>query len=357
MTPHVGTADSRISSYFFFALLLGAAAATVFIFLPFLSPVLLALAASVIVFPVHRRLTRFFGSGSFRETLSALITVILVVVVMLVPAFFLIESIYGEVQTLYGLLIDEANRSQVIAALNTAWSSLSNVAFGLLPPHTFDSFNVTDSLKSGLEWVFTNLDTVFTSIAKVAAYAVIFLLALFYFVRDGVALRRMAMSWSPVLAANEEYIARTFRKAIHSVFAGTLVVALLEGLSTGLAFLVFGIPAPALWGTMAAVAALVPAFGVTLIILPGVAYLILTGNYVYAAGLLIWGYAVIILVDHLLGPTLMNRGIKIHPFVILLSVLGGLLMFGIIGFVMGPLIVVFLFTLLEIYRTSFNVKT
>ena len=105
---------------------------------------------------------------------------------------------------------------------------------------------------------------------------------------------------------------------------------------------------------MAAVAALVPVFGVTLIILPGVAYLILTGNYPFAAGLFIWGYTVIILVDHLLGPYLINRGIKIHPFLILLSVLGGLLIFGVIGFVMGPLLLVFLFTLLEIYKTSSN---
>ncbi len=291
-----------------------------------------------------------------RRTLASFLTVLLVLVVILVPAFFLLESIYGEVQTLYGLLVDEANRSEVIHALNVAWTSLSNVALGLLPQHTFNSFNITELLKSGLEWIFANLDKVFTSIATIAAYSLIFLLALFYFLRDGTSLRKMLISWSPLLEANEEYISHTFKRAIRSVFAGTLVVAIIEGISTGLAFTVFGIPAPSLWGTVAAVAALVPAFGVSLIILPGAAYLILTGNYIYAAGLLIWGYTVIIVVDHLLGPALINRGIKIHPFLILLSVLGGLLTFGIIGFVMGPLILVFLFTLLEIYKTSFNSK-
>ena len=315
---------------------------------------MLALAAAVIVYPLYGYLSKAFGEGSFRDNISALLTVIVVVVVLIVPAFFLIEGMYGEVQTLYALLIDEANRSEVITALNTAWSSLSTVALGLLPAHTFNSFNITDTLKSGLEWVFSNLDIVFSSIAQVSAYALIFLLALFYFLRDGSSLSKMFFSWSPELSSNEDHITNTFKKTIRSVFAGTLVVALLEGLSTGLAFLVFGIPAPALWGTVAAVAALVPVFGVTLIILPGIAYLVLVGNYLYAVGLFIWGYSVIVLVDHLIGPNLINRGIKIHPFLVLLSVLGGLLTFGIIGFVMGPLILVFLFTLLEIYRTSFN---
>ncbi|MDE1941033.1 MAG: AI-2E family transporter, partial [Patescibacteria group bacterium] len=342
----------RMSSYFFFIVLLGAFLAAIFIFLPFLSPVLLALAAAVIVYPVYRDLRRFWGQGKLRDTLAALATVILVLAVILIPIFFLVGTIYGEVQTLYSLLIDEANRSAVINALNAGWTDLSNLAFGVLPPHSFDSFNVTESLKSGLEWVFANLDTVFTSLAKVAGYALIFLMALFYFLRDGVELKRMVFSWSPQLAQNEGYMTGTFKGAIRSVFAGTLVVSILEGLSIGLAFTVFGIPAPALWGTVAAVAALVPAFGVTLIVLPGAAYLALSGNFAFAAGLLLWGYAGIVLIDHIIGPNITNRGIKVHPFLVLLSVLGGLLMFGLIGFVLGPLILVILFTLLEIYKNA-----
>jgi len=269
-----------------------------------------------------------------------------------VPIFFLVGSIYSEVQGLYAALTDEAGRSQFISALNNSWSSLSNLVFGVLPPKSFDSFNITNYFKSALEWVFGNLDTIFSSLAKVAAYAVVFLLALFYFLRDGEALKKRVLSWSPLLETNEAHITATFKRAIRSVFAGTLAVSLLEGISTGLAFYVFGIPAPALWGTVAAVASLVPAFGVTLLLIPGAAYLVLTGNYLYAAGLLVWGYTVIFLVDHLLGPILVNRGIRIHPFLILLSVLGGLIMFGIVGFLMGPLILVFLFTLLDIYRKS-----
>ncbi len=345
--------NSRISSYFFFILLFAAVVAAVLILFPFLTPLVLAIAAAVIVYPVYSGIHRFLGTGPFKNTIAALITVILTLVVILVPLFFLAGSVYSEVQTLYGMLIDEANRSQVIDALNTPWKSLSSMVFGVLPQHSFDSLNITEYLKSILEWVFSNLDNVFSSLAKVVAYSVVFLLALFYFLRDGEMIKKRFISWSPLLDANDAYITQTFKKAIRSVLAGTLAVSLIDGVSIGLSFLTFGIPAPALWGTVAAIAALVPGFGTSLVVLPAVAYLVFTGSYVYAAGLLVWGYATIFIVDHILGPSLVNRGIHIHPFLILLSVLGGLLVFGIVGFVMGPLILVFLITLLDIYKNSF----
>jgi predicted PurR-regulated permease PerM len=106
------------------------------------------------------------------------------------------------------------------------------------------------------------------------------------------------------------------------------------------------------WGSIAAVAALIPGVGTALVVVPGVLYLFFTGSTGYAIGLLIWGLLAVGLIDNLLGPLVVNRGIKIHPFIILLSVLGGLTFFGLVGFILGPLIIAFLFALLEIYKNS-----
>jgi predicted PurR-regulated permease PerM len=344
--------NSRLSSYFFFVLLLGTTAAAVLVFLPFLTPIVLAIAVAVVLHPVYGDIIRLIGAGKIRKNLAAFVTVLLVLVIVMVPLFFLAGSIYSEVQTLYALLTDEANRSEVINALNSASQYLSNAVFGVLPAHSFDAFNITSYMKKGLEWLFTNLDMIFGSLAVFGGYVLVFLLSLFYLLRDGVELKNRVLSWSPQLTANQEFITRSFKKGILSVLSGTVAVSVLEGISTGLAFYVFGIPAPALWGTVALVASVVPGFGTSLIILPGVAYLLLTGNYVYGVGLLIWGYAAIIGIDHFLGPLLVNKGVHLHPFLVLLSVLGGIFVFGIVGFVMGPLILVFLVTLLEIYKTS-----
>src|SRR6185369_1295230 len=112
------------------------------------------------------------------------------------------------------------------------------------------------------------------------------------------------------------------------------------------------VPHPALWGSFAVIAALIPGIGTSLIIVPGVLYLFFTSTNLYALGLFIWGVLAVGLIDNYLGPILVHRGVNIHPFLILLSVMGGLIFFGPIGFIAGPLVVALLFALLEIYKTS-----
>ena len=345
---------TRLSSYFFLVILAVSFLAAIFIFLPFLTPLVLAAAAAVLVYPFYRQLILIAGNGRFRRTIAALITVVGVTVVILVPLSFLVGNMYAEIQSLYALLSDEGNRSQVVTALNNFSQDLSTMVFGVLPSYSFDSFNVTSYLKEGLQWAFANVDNLMTSLARVAGYILVFLLSLFYFLRDGVVFKEKVFSWSPLLEKNHHYIATTVKRAIRSVFAGTLVVAVLDGISIGVSFAVFGIPAPALWGTVAAVASLVPGFGIALVIIPGAFYFGLLSNYTSMFAILVWGYATVVLVDHIIGPSLVNTGVRIHPLAILLSVLGGIFMFGLVGFLIGPLILVTLFTLLEVYSKSTN---
>lgn len=346
--------NSRISSYFFFVLLLGAAVAAVMIFLPFLTSIVLGAAAAVVTYPIYRRIQKIFGVSAIRDNLSALCTVLFTLIVVLVPVFFLTFRIYSEIQSLYGVLIDESSRSQVIASLNSLSQWLSHSLFDVFPAYSFDSLNVTEYLKDALQWVFANLDTIFGSLTKVIGYVFVFLLALFYFLRDGATIKRRFISWSPLLDEHDEYISRTMKQAVKSVFAGTLAVSLIQGILTGVGFWIFGIPAAAVWGSLAALAALIPGVGTSLVIVPGVIYLAIFASPWQAIGLGIWGAFAVGLIDNLLGPYLINKGLNIHPFLILISVLGGLFTFGPVGFIFGPLILAFLFALLDLYRTSFS---
>ncbi len=344
----------NITTYFFFALLLCAAVAAVVIFLPFITPLLLAAAAAVISYPLYKFILRSLGHGGTRKNIAALATTIFILVVVLIPLFFLIAKIYSEIQSLYLLLIDESGRSQVISGLNSLSQSLSHTLFDAFPAYSFDSLNVTEYMKGTLVWVFSNLDTVFSGLAKVAAYVFVFLMATFYFLRDGAEIKRKFVSWSPLLDTHDEFITETFRRAIKSVFVGTITVSVVQGIMTGLGFLVFGIPAPAVWGSVAAVASLIPGIGTSLVIIPGIVYLFFIGQNIFAIGLLIWGIFAVGLIDNFLGPYMVNRGINVHPFLILISVLGGLVTFGIIGFILGPIILSLLFALMDIYKTSFS---
>jgi len=346
--------NPRIASYFFFILLLGTVTTVVIIVLPFLTPVLLAIVGAVIAYPLYMRVNKMLGKGSVRDSLSAFITVILVLIIVLVPLFFLIGSLYSEVQILYGTLTDEGGRSGIINSLNTVSATLSKSLFNIFPAYTFDSLNVTEYIKDLLVWLFSNLDKVFGSMAKVLGYVFVFLLSMFYFLRDGDTFKQKFISWSPLLDTYDEYITTTLRKAVWSVIAGTLTVSIIQGTLTGLGFYIFGIPAPAIWGSVAAIASLIPGLGTSLVIVPGAIYLLVTGNYLYAIGLAVWGVFAVGLIDNFLGPHLINKGVHAHPFLILISVLGGIATFGPIGFILGPLIIALLFALLDIYRKTWH---
>jgi len=104
-----------------------------------------------------------------------------------------------------------------------------------------------------------------------------------------------------------------------------------------------------LWGVIAAFGALIPGVGTTIVLVPAVLYLLWTSQYLFALGLFIWGTAAVGLIDNLLGPYLISRGNNLHPYMILLSVLGGVLAFGPIGFVVGPVLLSLFLVLIELY--------
>lgn len=346
--------NSRISSYFFFVLLLCAVVAAIFIFLPFLTPLILGGAMAVVSYPLYKWFCKIFAKGSDRSNWAALATTVVVLIVVLGPVFFLVASVYSETQSLYLALTDEGGRSQVITVLNSLSASLSHALFDIFPAYSFDSLNITEYFKKILEWAFANLDNIFGGLARVAGYAFVFLLALFYFLRDGAIFKKHFVSWSPLLDTHDEYVTRTLKRAILSIVFGALAVGVIQGILTGFGFWVFGIPAPSIWGSVAAVASLVPGLGTSLVIVPGIVYLVITGHYLYGIGLAIWGVFAVGLIDNFLGPHLLRRGIDVHPFIILISVLGGIAIFGPIGFVLGPLVLALLFALLELYKTSFS---
>ncbi|HEY4504038.1 MAG TPA: AI-2E family transporter [Candidatus Paceibacterota bacterium] len=344
--------NASSAHHFFTGLLLAVAILSVLIFLPFLTPLILALVLSIIFGPVYRFLLKIFFGNEERSTFASLMTLFLVILIVLIPGFFIVGKLYNEIQDMYYFLTEESSRSSVIVFLNSASDWLSNAFLNIYPSISFDSFNITDYLQLGVEWAFSNVDTLFTGIGKVVMGLFITFLALFYFLRDGKEFKRQLIALSPLVDTDDERILKRLEQAVYSIIAGSLVVGVIQGILTGIGFAIFHVPNPVAWGSVAAVAALIPGIGTALVLIPGTLYLFFTGSAVYALGLLIWGMLAVGLIDNLLGPILINKGIKIHPLVILLSVLGGLSFFGAIGFILGPLVLAFLFALLEIYRIS-----
>jgi Predicted permease len=167
--------------------------------------------------------------------------------------------------------------------------------------------------------------------------------------RDGEAIIAKLKVLSPLPNRYDTVVVQRLHDAINSVIRGALLIAVIQGILTGVGLTIFGVPNAVLWGSIAIVAALIPYVGTAAVLTPAIAYLFLIDRTGAAVGLLAWGIVAVGLIDNFLGPRLVNRGIRLHPVVILLAVLGGLAFFGPLGYILGPLVISLLFALLDIY--------
>jgi predicted PurR-regulated permease PerM len=176
----------------------------------------------------------------------------------------------------------------------------------------------------------------------------------FFLLRDGTRLVDLITRALPLGDARERLLFSKFAEVTRATIRGNLVVAIVQGALGGLIFWMLDIPAPVLWGVAMAVVSLIPAVGAGLVWLPFSIYLFVTGEVGAGLTLLIYGVLVIGLADNILRPILVGRDTKLPDWLVLLSTLGGIVMFGINGFVLGPLIAAVFIVFWQIFSRDYN---
>lgn len=332
---------------FLLILLAGALLLAFMIFRPFLAPLALAAVFAVVLQPLHNKILSKFGG---RESLAALVSVLVAAICILIPLAFIGAQILGEAGQLYASLFEPREGGNLVAtAINDLGQKFASIQPG---SETFFN-NLSEDLdvyaKRALEWLLSNLGAALSSISTLVLDLFIFFVALYYLLRDGQRLKKELISLSPLEDVDDEVVFGSLESAVNSVVKGSLTIALIQGAVTAIGFAIFGIPSAVLWGTVAAVAALIPAVGTSLVIIPAIIYLFVSGGIAQAIGLLIWGALAVGLIDNLLGPKLIGTGMRLHPLLVLLSVLGGIAFFGGIGIFLGPLTLSLLFAFIKIY--------
>lgn len=336
--------DRRSQLYFLLAILAGTFLLAFFIFRPFLYALVLAIVFATVLQPVYQR-TVGFTRG--RHGLSALAAILIVIAFILIPLVFLGMQIFQESQQLYSSLAESGGKNAVLAIFDGLLDSLKKY----FPATQEFSLNIDQYLKQGLGWLIQHLGSIFGSFAKILVSFFLFLAALYYLLKDGQKLKATVIALSPLSDADDETIFQKLGMAINAVMKGNLLIALIQGVLTSVGFAIFGVPNAVLWGSVAAIAALIPGIGTALVLTPAILFLFLKGETFSAIGLLVWGAGAVGLIDNFLGPNLVGRGMQLHPLVVLLSVLGGIVFFGPIGFLLGPLTMSLLFALLDIYSS------
>jgi predicted PurR-regulated permease PerM len=179
---------------------------------------------------------------------------------------------------------------------------------------------------------------------------ILFLITLFFVLRDGEKLGNELRDISPVTPdrANEVYdrLAKTVKGVLYSM----VVVPVAQGILAMIGFTIFGLPSPIFWGTMLIFGAIIPGIGSPLVWVPAAVYLLFTAPLWQGVGLLLWGTFVISTSDNIIKPILLRETAQIHPLLAFFAILGGIISFGVVGFLVGPVILSLMLSVIRIYR-------
>ncbi len=330
-----------LQRYFFMGLLFAVTVLICMIFFPFLEVILLAAIFAVVLTPLYRRISNNLKG---KPSLSAVIVLLVFAFVIIIPVILLGGLILGEAKDVY-LNLSDGSPSGYVQRIT---DSIEKPIQSFYPNFTF---NVGEAAGIGANWIVDHLSVVLSKVFAIAMGIVLMFISLYFFLRDGAKFKKILVNLSPLKDKFDEQIFSKVKMTIAATMKGVLLVAVIQGILAGIGMLVFGVPNAFLWGSISALASLVPGLGTALVFIPAVGYMYLAGDVTQAMGLLIWAVLIVGLVDNFLTPYLYSREIEIHPLITLFAVLGGLIVFGPIGFIFGPLVVALFFSLIEIYQT------
>ena len=343
------TNKDKVKPYFFLTLLVAVAILMFFIFKPFLISLLMAVAFSVVLYPVYKY---FLHKIPKWPSVAVLATMVLSIICIVVPAFFLGSKVFDEAQQLFVTLSESngdvpSDTPPYLKELIDRYAPSSLETVSDSTPKSFDGL-----IKDALLWIITNTGKVFSGLAGALFGFLIFLISLYHLLIDGAKFKGFLINLSPLADHDDNLLLDRLEAAVNSVFKGYFVIAVIQGVLSGIGLAMFGVPNPLLFGVMAGLAATVPTFGTALILVPASIFLLVSGSFWSAFGLLIWAAIAVGLIDNLLGPKLIGQSTLLHPLVVLLSILGGISFLGAAGLILGPLCASLLMALLSIYADS-----
>jgi predicted PurR-regulated permease PerM len=351
-SPTVSGANLRTA----FVLLLVVAVSVLFLAVawPFLEPLLLGALLAGLFHPLYRWITRVVGG---RQSFGAVLTLLVLFILVLAP-----------VSAFLGIVVQQA-------------LSVSDQAIPWLRQHVgaASTFNLHDWLvqrfptladyvpsqeqllqqagtaaKSAGTFLVTVLSRMTATTAALILNLFIMLYAMFFFFKDGQKILERIFYYLPLSDEDETRMLARFTSITRATIKGTVVIGIIQGALAGIAFWMAGIQGAAFWGTIMTILSIVPGIGAALVWVPAVIILFVNGQYVAATLLLAWCAAVVGTIDNFLRPALVGRDAKMPDLLILIGTLGGLFLFGPIGFIVGPIVCGLFLTVWDIYGATFK---
>lgn len=327
----------------FSLLLLFFLAFSVILLKPFLSIIALAAILAILFLPVYNWLERRLKFSS----LAALATIVIILTIVITPLYFISQVLVEQAVTFYSQYKSgdvQIGRQILISHIPATWQNMALTELDVF----------LEKLSSWARNLSTDLTQILANIAGFFLSLFILFFTIYYFLKDHQRIKHYFDNLIILPPAEEGELVRKIINSVNGIVKGNFIMAILQGGAATAGFLLSGVPQPVFWGFVTMISAFVPVIGTSLVVIPVIIYLLVFKTLVQALILIIWYAAVHVSIDQLVGPKLIGSQSNMHPLLVLFSIVGGLELFGPLGFLFGPIAMAIFVGLIDSYIAHYK---
>ena len=302
---------------------------------PFFIAVFLGALLAYLLYPVYK-----WMSKKINNSVAAGLLCFLVVLIIVLPSIYFVNTLVHESYALFILI----KQKLAVGFFSDCNLDLCESLKGVLSNSEIN-FQIQELAKTLTGWVMQKGSGFLASIPKFLLSLIVMLFSFYYLLKDGPILLRRLNDYLMMKQKDYNHFFKRAKEIVHGLTYGYGIVALIQGITGAIGFMIFGIPSPLFWGLVMMILALIPVVGATLIWVPASLILIIQGvlqasTWGIVQGILLFVYGALFIgsVEALVKPKLMGSKAKIHPMITFLGILGGLVVFGVVGVILGPLL-------------------
>jgi predicted PurR-regulated permease PerM len=336
-----------------FLLLLVAAISIAFVAMirDFLLTILLAAIFTALSYPMYRWLLRRFHG---RSALAAIATLVVLLTLVIGPVLAVLGAAANEALRVTDVIRPHLERLvERPGEVNRRLRAIPGYEY-IEPYRPQILIKAGELLGSTSAFIFAALSATTRATAVFIFHFVILLYTMFFFLIGGPGLLNSVLAYLPLTDTDQQRMLDKFVSVTRATLKGTVLIGAAQGLLGGLAFWAVGIDGAIFWGTVMTVLSIVPGIGGALIWVPAAIILVATSEVWRGIALAAFCGLVIGSVDNLLRPLLVGRDTQMHELLVFFSTLGGLLLFGVMGFILGPILAALFVTVWEMFGTAFR---
>jgi len=342
----------HLSLYFFLFVLFLITYLFLKVIWPFFFAILLGGIATGLFYPLYRTLTRVLRG---RKSIASFISCLIILLVIFLPLAGVLTVVAGQALEFY-------NRVDVY--LHGVSFNMDQITGSLGIEEYLGKFKIDESqlidkvselAKAVSTFLVKSIHSVTQGAFNVIAMLFVMLFSMYYFFKDGPAFLDRFKKLSPLDDEYEDRLIEKFASITRATIKGTMVIAIIQGGIGGIVFWIFGVPSPLFWGLIMVILSIIPVVGSGLVWGPAAVIQLVMGNWAAGLGILAVGAGIISTVDNLLRPRLVGKDTEMHPLLVFFGTLGGISVFGIVGFILGPIVAALFVTIWDIYASEFDI--